>query len=324
METPKPKRSRKPKAEAVQVAALAPVEPTATFRLGVIMKQWARPSITQFTQGWLSRLVLPGVELVRVSVTSPGDPYRAPQVDGWEYVSAPNEPLNGKGNAAVQALKGRVDAILNLGSDDLCTPAYILEAVRLIREGVADVVLPKGLAFYDLLSTRAMVVDAPRIGAGRVVSASVLEALGWYLWPQQGHLPDQGMDERFKLVPGIKKAKIDGMGVEAKSMVIDIKCHDNMGSFDQVLKHRGPQGQAHLVEPQAVWDGFGVTAEEVEALHAAYTAERLPVAMRALVHVPASLVSGDILGERFDIGQTFETDRERASLLIRYRYAEFV
>ena len=44
---------------------------------------------------------------------------------GWEDVYAPNSPLGTKWNAGMQSLRGRADAVMCIGSDDLVSRGVV-------------------------------------------------------------------------------------------------------------------------------------------------------------------------------------------------------
>src|SRR5690606_2601326 len=201
---PRPPHPRHPRARGHRTAPPGShrrrrltLHPMRTVTLGVVTKLWSRPAVAEFVMRYFARLTLDGVRLECVAVASPGDRHEPAPVDGWRRVYAPNRPLSHKGNHAARTLEGRVDAVLNIGSDDVCSPAYIEAAVNAIRGG-ADYVVPEGLCLWDLATGRSMEVDAPRIGAGRVLSARLLDTLRWHPWPVRGNVPDADMDERLR------------------------------------------------------------------------------------------------------------------------------
>ena len=284
------------------------------FRLGIIMKQWQRPAVTAFCQRYLAALDVPGVEVVCASVRSPGDKNLAPTVEGWRYVSAPNRPLSPKGNAAALALKGKVDAVLNVGSDDLVSPGYIAAAVEAIKGG-ADYVLPEGLCFLDLVASadgqglQAMAVRAPRIGAGRVLSARLLDTLHWHPWPVRGHDPDGDMDARLRLkAPGVLESptRLSGMDIDAGLVVCDIKCGDNIGDYAGIRRRRVADGLVTDLDPGALLAALGISHEDYETLMADFRKTRNAAAGAPLRHARRAIKEIKINGTWYRPG----TDRE--------------
>src|SRR5690606_23291383 len=225
-----------------------------------------------FVMRYYARLTLDGVRLECVAAASPGDRHEPAPVDGWRRVYAPNRPLSHKGNHAARTLEGRVDAVLNVGSDDVCSPGYIAAAVNAIRGG-ADYVVPEGLCLWDLATDRCMEVDAPRIGAGRVLSARLLDTLRWHPWPVRGNVPDADMDERLRQhAPEAlaNPARVTGNDVAGGMVVCDIKCGDNIGTFDAVVRRRGPQGQTRDVPRDALLSALHISTEDADALKGAH------------------------------------------------------
>ncbi len=327
----------------------------APFRLGVVTKLWRRPDVAPFVLRYFAGLQghpllqerEAPIELVCVAAFSPGDPDPAERVDGWAYVEAPNRPLSAKGNAAVLALEGKVDAVLNVGSDDLVSPGFIAEAVRLVESGT-DMVHPLGLTFFDVETGRAMAVDGPRIGAGRVLSRALLDRLGWRPWPERGELPDSDMDALLKTLRGRPPVitRLSGLDLgDAKRpglVVLDVKGDDNIASYEQVLRRRAPKGQAREISADRLWKVLGVSAETVEAMRAAYAALRRAYTLRALRNIPVGMLAEGRDGlammlrqgrvhsslrpgaNRVERGTVFECSRVVARRLLARKYAEVV
>lgn len=170
----------------------------AAFRLGILTALWRRPRVAEAVLRHLADLAVPGVALTRFAVRSPEDPDPAPEVPGVAYVDHPNAPLSDKWNAGMESLAGRVDAVMVIGSDDFVSAAYVRRAVEAVLDG-ASLVRSEDVVFYDAATGRAARARMPRMGAGRVLSRSLLDLLDWRPWPDGLSLRlDGGMDRRIK------------------------------------------------------------------------------------------------------------------------------
>jgi hypothetical protein len=110
--------------------------------------------------------------------------------------------------------------------------SYVAEAVQAIRAG-ADFVRASRVVFFDILTGRATGGRMARMGAGRVLSASRLQILGWQPWPSGlSRRLDGGMDQRLGRV-------LDVTLWDAPPLV-DVKSEVNLWSYDY-MKHHAKQ-----------------------------------------------------------------------------------
>ena len=88
--------------------------------LGILTTLWKRHAIAHIVLEHYAHMDLSPVHSVRLAVGSEGDVSRSlAEEAGWEYLEHDNLPLSDKWNAGMAALKGRVDAVLIVGSDDI-------------------------------------------------------------------------------------------------------------------------------------------------------------------------------------------------------------
>lgn len=211
------------------------------YRLGVVTALWRRPAIAEVVLRHYARLSVPQTALSLVAARSPGppslggDPEPAADVPGWEYTEAPNLPLSDKWNTAVRALRGRVDGVMIVGSDDLCDADYVFRAVRAIRTGTG-LVYSSGCVFVDTATGRAIRNHPPRLGAGRVISARLLDTADWAPWPPGISIRlDAGMDERLREARAVMRREVR----VAKGLVVDLKSGVNLWPFDVMQERFG-------------------------------------------------------------------------------------
>lgn len=153
---------------------------------------WKRPEIFA--------LFARGVELLRssshatISVVVAGSegPRSRRMVEQWpyHYIETENNPLSNKMNATVLRAKAlQSDYVLCMGSDDILHPNLFALLERKMREGI-DFIGLTDFYFYHIPTRKAMYWGGYRrgprkgqtVGAGRVLSAKLLNQLGWKPW----------------------------------------------------------------------------------------------------------------------------------------------
>jgi hypothetical protein len=217
------------------------------MRLGLVTGLWGRSELSRIVLKHFASLEVPGVELVRVAVWSPEDDEAANmyEMPGWTFTEFQNMPYSDKFNRGFRVLKGRVDAAMVFGSDDLISASYIRHAARLIAEG-RDMIQPEGLHFYDLASGRCIFGTAKRIGGGRVLSARLLDMLAWRPYkPGLSRTLDLSMEKRTSEFAFPYRVKMDHGRV-----LLAVKSRHNIWDFDAMkhLAQRDEDGEALLAE----------------------------------------------------------------------------
>ena len=169
------------------------------MRLAILTALWGRPEVSGPCLAHAADHLRPalasrGDELLLQAVGSKADerdafgtdPEALALASGWGYADAPNRPVSSKWNAGMEALRDRrPDAVVILGSDDVCSVGYLMEAMRRLDDGAAFV-LSDRIVFAESaggrLTGRAFWGRFARLGGGRVLSASLLDRLGWRPW----------------------------------------------------------------------------------------------------------------------------------------------
>lgn len=157
-------------------------EPRRHEALGILTAVYGRPALSRRCQEYYASIDHPALEIVRVAVRSPEDPNPPPDVDGWTYVEAPNEPLGKKMNIGMDQLRRLgVTAVMIVGDDDWVSMGYLDLVDSQLQRG-RDYIRPKDLHVYVPGSGRVAYCESMTPGAGRVVTQTALDHLRWRLW----------------------------------------------------------------------------------------------------------------------------------------------
>lgn len=166
---------------------------------------------------------------------------------GLDYCTAPNDPLSGKFNLALQYADKlwMATRFMILPSDDFASQAWVDEA----RTSTLDYMYPHTCGIFDAYTQQAYKITklsfgTLKFGAGRVVSRRVVEACGGTLWPENHN---RGLDGASHEI--IKRAGFTHTVVETPGIPItDVKTKDNLWAFQ-------------------TWSGSGSNITPDEALH---------------------------------------------------------
>lgn len=207
--------------------------------IGVAIPAWQRHELVTIVIDQLRRCdqqLAHHQIVVSVAVSEDEDPGITDACGDADIVTqCRNAPLGRKANAAYRALQGTCDAVVGLGSDDLVTPELFLAWARLLETydycGLLDYYaldphVPElrhwlGYGWHEP-STR---IGEP-VGAGRVLSASVLEALGWEPFADGVDCGLDGtLERRLSRVPH-RRCAIPSAAIDA--LVIDVKLGPNI------------------------------------------------------------------------------------------------
>ena len=282
--------------------------------LGILSATWARPRITGAVLRYYADLVLSGIDTALVAARSPEDPAPTPDIDGFRYAEAPNEPLSGKWNAGMRLMQElEPDAVMITGSDDVISAPYIEAATREIAKG-ADYVMFDTLCCYDMDTCRAYLSNPARMGAGRVLSRRLLDECNWQPWPDglERRL-DGGMDEKLSPSPLtqriIRADRLDG------ALCVDIKSSGNMWSFDKL---RSMLRRTHPVNgPRLMHRHFPSVADELDL--PLTRPDSLMARIKATANIPGSMLGRD---GRLNRGEEAEVTRDQAERIARVGYGE--
>ena len=202
------------------------------MRIGVLTTLWRRHALARIVLDHYAHLDLFSV---RLAVGSEGEESRAlAEGCGWEYMEHPNHPLSDKWNAGMEALKGRVDAVMIVGSDDIVTERAIRMLTRSVEDG-CDAVGLKDLYYYDTRDGKAYYGERNNPGAGMTVAASALDRVGWKPWDSGlNRYLDRSFTNRMQTKAYPCKFKYLKNCREQAADLVDIKSDTNMWSLEQL------------------------------------------------------------------------------------------
>lgn len=230
------------------------------FKLAIVTALWKRPSITNDVLthlDWLRReLVSEGVELtVYAAASRRGEPrasHALVKSGALERIDIENKPLSRKWQAAGRAaFESRPDAVMIVGSDDLISLGYIRAAVDLVQSGF-DYINAMGLFYMDTEETSAtygvmLKTRAHRIGAGRTISARLLDKIDGQIWYPESKpvhidkLLDTQMENHLRRTAGdLREAFIRlGKTPYGFASILDLKSSVNIWGFESLAKRLG-------------------------------------------------------------------------------------
>lgn len=161
------------------------------MRIVILTTTWQRPELTTAVLSWWQGLCTSfdgppccrwgkfgGVELRGVAV---GDMVELSRF--WQYSRFPNEPLGAKHNKGLWWAKHmNPDAVMVIGSDDICEPRLIENTVKALEAG-ALWTQPRELYYWHPATSRVSKAAGNSIsGACRAYSARLLDMMNWKLW----------------------------------------------------------------------------------------------------------------------------------------------
>lgn len=235
--------------ERANVAELVPFE--GDVKLCVVTAMWQRPEVFKIFGEHYQKL---GLDVICVG-SEGSKSKKLVESYGFIYLERPNNPLGAKMNATItEAMKRGYTHIICVGSDDLITKDLVDEYLKLIKEGYHFIGL-LDFYFYELESGKAIYWGGyndkrigKTIGAGRVLSAEIINSLGGKVWnDNDNRYLDKGMQERLSvsnLPQKVFKLKDKGM------IAVDLKSSDNITPF---AKWRN----SHYISSKIITDCFG-------------------------------------------------------------------
>jgi hypothetical protein len=199
---------------------------------------WRRHALIPLFAEAIHQLRLPeGWSVVCLVVGSEGERSRQLcETQGLLYLEAPNEPLGQKFNAGLRHLRAyEPDYVMVLGDDDWVCPDWLRGYQDAMTAGV-EVIGVRDFYFYHVLSHRLVywpgygqMLPGETIGAGRMLSKSVLDRLRWRGWdPEKNQGLDISMTLRLQETPHRSHSfSLKEQGLFA----MDIKTPVNINSF---------------------------------------------------------------------------------------------
>lgn len=178
------------------------------------------------------------------------------------WVAFPNRPLGRKWQTVLaKARSVGFDYALILGSDDLICHRLVAAYLELMACGYDDVAV-RDLYFLDAESLRLIYYPGYRdghpyktIGAGRLLSRRVIDALDGNLWnPDLDRALDRSLHENLR---DVERKEILLSCRESGFTVLDIKSPQNLWTFRRYAKDRRSEGMPGL---PFVTERFGLDA----------------------------------------------------------------
>ncbi len=167
-----------------------------------------------------------------------------PSLDGIDFITHENQSLGEKWNAISTHVKDTdLTHFLILGSDDIASDSFIDYALTL---GEYDISGVNGIWFWGLNPLRAgfgrfgFYRTPSIIGAGKIVSRSVMEMCDWRLWPDDA---GWGMDSKMmKIVIDNSISKGTPITTHMYSLldtggfIVDVKYENHISSMSPIIR----------------------------------------------------------------------------------------
>lgn len=246
--------------------------------IAIVTAAWKRPQVLEFFAWYWSVLTAQmerhGIRLTLWCAYSEDESRTIlERHQGWNIVYADNQPLHAKWNTVCRAARSaRPDYCLFLGSDDLMNGTALLRYADLMcAPGAADYIAPLDWWFFDTLTHAGLYWAGYRenyrlgepCGAGRALSASILDRIDWSPWIP-GH--DRMLDTAFqKTMRGVQHTKhfvflrstpgACGLDVKTGTNMTIFRTWDNTTKTDDyrefLIKHFDAETAARLyaIEP---------------------------------------------------------------------------
>lgn len=174
-----------------------------------------------------------------VSVAYSEDDYKSIiESYGFIAVRKDNKPIGWKFNAAIYALKGKCDNIIVTGSDDITSNPL----AQFYRENVGiDYVAFLDCFFYDIKTKKTKLwsgYTSPRrmgepIGAGKMLSAKLMDALHWQPFPAINKSLDWHFNQACLNVENVS-IRFSYLAELKDCYIVDIKNEISMNKFDNL------------------------------------------------------------------------------------------
>lgn len=221
------------------------------MRLGVVVALWGREALAQVSLTRYARAAR-GHDVTLVAVTDETGNGELAQSLGYEVVQAPNDPLSDKHNAGALHLRGRVDAMVVLGSDDwICDRLFGIWAAELRDSqvvGVNDAYLvcthrPDAMLWPGYTNHRR----GESIGVARAIRSDVLDQVDWQPWlTGKNKGLDYSMTERLRaLGVATRGHPQDDLGVR----VVGLKSAAELTSFERLSTDSKRTTREHALRP---------------------------------------------------------------------------
>lgn len=199
---------------------------------GVLIPLWGRSELsTKVLAQWAD--TSPESDLHLCCVLSPEDPDPPVVPDRFNIVFFPNDDMRAKWQAGLDSMRGQVDAVMVMGSDDVADAAYIDSAFRLCHDTGAA--CSSSIVFCDPGTDRAFEARYRTVFAGAAYSAGLLDRMDWQLFTEaDSPNPDHSTIHRVYRHGG-SYTKL-GRLCDTGAALCDIKGPGNVWGFEHVLR----------------------------------------------------------------------------------------
>ena len=219
--------------------------------IGVLIPVWGRPELSGRV---LSYWAGPSFGFCyRVAVVSPEDPCPPKIPRQFGIVGAPNR-MQTKWQAGLDAMRGRVDAVMMMGSDDLATPGLVERVYALaLQHGMA---FPHSLYTYDAVTDDIVHGLYGTVYAGCAYSMETVEKAGGRIFvstKDASYPPD--VVSALACRPHANPYRLPPCH-EIGEAVVDIKTGEGLWPFDLVARRIRRRASRNLPCPPPA-DFFG-------------------------------------------------------------------
>lgn len=199
---------------------------------GLLMPLWGRPGLSERVLAWWSR---PSFDfLYRVAIVSPEDTMMPRIPEGWEVVEHENV-MQPKWQAGLDAMDGKVDSVMMMGSDDLMTEGLVkMMRVAALERGMA---CPSSIYWYNEQTGELLHGKYRTVFAGCTYAMDVVRRVKGDLFVDPQH-PDRAPDvvSASKIAPLIHDAFRAPTCTDLGEAIVDIKGGQNVWNWDFVAR----------------------------------------------------------------------------------------
>jgi len=172
------------------------------------------------------------------------------------HIVTPNRPLTNKFNTACEALRGKVDYVMVMGSDDLIATKDFLRVYNEAESNGTDLIGFSDVYMFGMDDEHSGdLIHFPHttvLGVGRTVKASVLDNLGWRPWNiDRDRAIDTVMLDACR--PYVVTRKVFDGG-----FIVDLKTSWNLNPIKFWHKKLGA-----MPSNQLLWDNIGLQETEL-------------------------------------------------------------
>lgn len=211
------------------------------MRIAIVTGIWKRHNIFKMFAKGVKHIEenIKDVELITIVAGSEGkESKKLVESYGFHYIEMPNQPLSNKMQSTIKkAYELKVDYVICMGSDDVLSLELMQKYILMMKKGI-DYIGTTDFYFYDTVSDKSLYwggyTENYRFGhlcgAGRCLSANLLNQMNWMVWEGYDNMLDTSMQVKLK---GCKyteeRINLKKLGLYA----LDIKSETNMTKFVQ-------------------------------------------------------------------------------------------